>query len=220
MAEHLGVAVEKVNLFEEVNTRSRHLAVLNTIGAAVSRSLNLETVLKEAIRKISETLNFDAVWIYELEPEKGVLYLRGQSGLSDEVAKAMAERNVESGISGQVIRSGRSLIFEDVVNDSRYRELTSAGKIVSLGFQAAAVFPIMVKENIAGTLHVVSRGKRHFSQDERQLIQSIAQDIGVAVENARLFAEVKKTTSELEKTNQELLDATRAKSEFISAMSQ
>jgi signal transduction histidine kinase len=39
------------------------------------------------------------------------------------------------------------------------------------------------------------------------------------VENARLFAEVKQTTSELEKTNQELLDATRAKSEFISAMS-
>jgi hypothetical protein len=80
MAEHLGVAVEKVNLFEEVNTRSRHLAVLNTIGAAVSRSLNLETVLKEAVRKISETLNFDAVWIYELEPEKGVLYRRGQIG--------------------------------------------------------------------------------------------------------------------------------------------
>jgi len=193
--------------------------VLNTIGAAVSRSLNLETVLKEAVRKISETLNFDAVWIYELEPEKGVLYLRGQIGLSDEVAKAMTERNVESGISGQVIRSGRSLIFEDVVNDPRYRKLTSAGKIVSLGFQAAAAFPIMVKENIAGTLHVVSRTKRHFSQDERQLIQSIAQEIGVAVENAGLFAEVKKTTSELEKTNQELLDATRAKSEFISAMS-
>ena len=38
------------------------------------------------------------------------------------------------------------------------------------------------------------------------------------MENARLFAEVKQTTSELEKTNQELLDATRAKSEFISAM--
>jgi signal transduction histidine kinase len=219
MAEHLGVAVEKVNLFDEVNARSRHLAVLHTIGAAVSRSLNLETVLNQAVRKISETLNFDAVWIYELEPEKGVLHLRGQIGLSDEIARGMAERNVESGISGQVMRTGRSLVFEDVVNDASYRELTSAGKIISLGFKAAAAFPIMVKENIAGTLHVVSRAKRHFSQDERQLIQSIAQEIGVAVENARLFAEVKKTTSELEKTNQELLDATRAKSEFISAMS-
>jgi signal transduction histidine kinase len=219
MAEHLGVAVEKVKLFDEVNTRSRHLAVLHTIGAAVSRSLNLKTVVEEAVRKISETLNFDAVWIYELDPEKGILHLRGQIGLTDEIAQGMAERNVERGISGQVIRSGRSLIFEDVVNDPNYRELTSAGKIVSLGYQAAAAFPIMVKESIAGTLHVASRAKRHFSLDERQLIQSIAQEIGVAVENARLFAEVKKTTSELEKTNQELLDATRAKSEFISAMS-
>jgi hypothetical protein len=79
-----------------------------------------------------------------LEPEKGIMHLRGQIGLSDEIARGMAERNVESGISGQVIRSGRSLIFEDIVNDPNYRELTSAGKVVSLGFQAAAAFPIMV----------------------------------------------------------------------------
>ena len=131
----------------------------------------------------------------------------------------MAERNAESGISGQVMRTGRPLVFEDVVNDPSYRGLTRAGKIVSLGFKAAAAFPIMVKESIAGTLHVANRAKRHFSQEERQLIRSIAQEIGVAVENARLFAELKKTTLELEKTNQELLDATRAKSEFISAMS-
>jgi len=76
----------------------------------------------------------------------------------------MAERNVESGISGQVIKSGRALILDNVVNDPRYRELTNAGKIVSLGFQAAAAFPIMVKENNAGTLHVVSRAKRPFSR--------------------------------------------------------
>jgi len=124
----------------------------------------------------------------------------------------MAESNVESGTSGQVIRSGRSLIFEDVVNDPSYRELTSAGKIVSLEFQAAAAFPIMVKENIAGTLHVVSRAKRHFSQDERQLIQSIAQEIGVAVETPDSLPKSRKRLPSFEKTNPELLDATRAKS--------
>jgi GAF domain-containing protein len=156
--------------------------VLNTIGAAVSHSLNLETVVMEAVRKISETLNFDAVWIYEFEAERGVLHLRGHIGLRDEIIRGMAEHNVESGISGQVVRTGRSLIFEAVVNEPSYRELTRAGKVLPLGFQAAAAFPIMVKENIAGTLHAVSRAKRHFSQDERQLIQSIAQEIGVAVE--------------------------------------
>jgi hypothetical protein len=65
--------------------------------------------------------------------ERGDLHLRGHIGLSDEIVKGMAERNVESGISGEVVRTGRSLIFEDVVNDPSYRELTSAGKVVSLG---------------------------------------------------------------------------------------
>ena len=219
MAEHLGVAVEKASLFRQVETRSQQLSVLNTIGGAVSRSLNLETVLKEAVDKISETLSFDAAWIYELEADDGALHLRAHTGLSDEMAESMAKRAVDVCISGQVMNSGQALVFEDMTSDELYRELTSAGKVASLGFQAAGAFPIMVKETIAGTLHVANRTKRHLSQEERQLIQAIAQEIGVAVANASLFAEVKKTTSELKKTNQELLDATRAKSEFISAMS-
>ena len=68
MSEHLAVAVEKASLFRQSEMRSRQLSVLNTIGAAVSRSLNLEMVLNEAIEKMIEKLNFDAAWIYILRP--------------------------------------------------------------------------------------------------------------------------------------------------------
>jgi GAF domain-containing protein len=51
MCEQLGVAVEKASLFDQIQTRSRHLAVLNTIGNAVSQSLDLQKILKEALDK-------------------------------------------------------------------------------------------------------------------------------------------------------------------------
>jgi signal transduction histidine kinase len=219
MAEQIGVAIEKATLYEEARTRAQHLAVLNRIGAAVSRSLDLDIILRDAVKKIAEALEFDAAWIYQLEPKDGQLHLRAYKGLDDATARNMAIRGLDKGISGEVMRTGQRLVFEDVQDDARYRELTRGGKVLALGFEAASVFPIRAKDDVVGTLHVANRTKRHFAPDELQLLESIAQEIGVAAENATLFGQVQETTSELAKTNQELREATRAKSEFIAAMS-
>jgi len=219
MAEQIGVAIEKATLYEEARTRAQHLAVLNRIGAAVSRSLDLDVILRDAVKKIAEALEFDAAWIYQLQPKDGQLHLRAYQGLDDAMALNMAIRGLDKGISGEVMRKGQRLVFEDIQNDARYRELTRGGRVLALGFEAASAFPIRAKDKVIGTLHVANRTKRHFVPDELQLLESIAQEIGVAAENATLFGQVQETTSELAKTNQELREATRAKSEFIAAMS-
>ncbi|MGE5816537.1 MAG: GAF domain-containing protein [Deltaproteobacteria bacterium] len=219
MTEQLGVAVEKTTHFDEAKTRAQHLAVLNRIGAAVSRSLDLDIILQEAVNKISEDLGFDAAWIYQLDGKDGQLHLRAHKGLGDEMAQSMAVRSPDTGISGEVMKTGQRLVIEDVQNDAQYRELTGGGKVKSLAFQTASAFPVCAKHRVIGTLHAANRTTRHFALDELQLMESIAQEIGVAVENATLFAQVQETTSELTKANEELREATRAKSEFIAAMS-
>jgi signal transduction histidine kinase len=219
MTEQLGVAVEKTTLFDEAKTRAQHLAVLNRIGAAVSRSLDLDIILQEAVEKISEALGFDAAWIYQLDGKDGQLHLRAYKGLGDEMAQSMVVRSLDRGISGEVMKAGQRLVFEDVQNDAQYRELTRGGKVSLLGFQTASAFPVRAKDRVIGTLHAANWTTRHFAPDELQLIESIAQEIGVAADNATLFAQVQETTSELAKTNEELREATRAKSEFIAAMS-
>lgn len=219
MAEQIGVAIEKATLYEEARTRAQHLAVLNRIGAAVSRSLDLDIILHEAVEKIAEALAFDAAWIYQLEPKDGQLHLRAYKGLDAETAQSMAVRGLDKGISGLAMMSRQRLVFEDIQNDARYRELSRGGKVFALGFQTASAFPIHAQDKVIGTLHVANRTKSHFASDQLQLLESIAQEIGVAAENATLFGQVQETTTELAKTNRELLEATRAKSEFIAAMS-
>jgi signal transduction histidine kinase len=89
----------------------------------------------------------------------------------------------------------------------------------TLGFFTAAGFPVKSKDAVIGVLHLANKQKRQFAPDELQLIESIAQEIGVAAENARLFEQVNQKTAELGKMNQELQEANHAKSEFIAAMS-
>ena len=219
MCEHIAVAVEKGNLFDQVVSRSRHLEVLNAIGAAVSQSLDLGEVLDQAVDKIAQTTGFDAAWIYQLDDRDGLLHLKAFHGLRDDMAATMGARSVDVDIGGQVVETGERLVFEDIQNDSLYRALSQKAKAVTMGFASAAAFPVNAKEKIIGTLHVASRSKRHFSAEDLQLIESIARQIGVATENALLFAEINAKTKELAKSNQELRDATQAKSEFIAAMS-
>lgn len=219
MCEHIALTVEKVNLFDQVMTRSRQLEMLNTIGAAVSQSLNLDEILDQAVDKIAKAVGFDAAWIYKLDQADGVLRMKAFHGLSDDMAASVSTLSVHAGVSGHVIETGERLVFEDIQNDERYRALSQNRSIVALGFASAAAFPITAKEKIIGTLHVANRAKRHLAVDEIELIQTIAGQIGVASENAKLFAEVSDKTKALAQTNQELLDATRAKAEFIAAMS-
>lgn len=220
MSEHLAVAIEKARLFRQSENRSQQLAVLNTIGAAVSQSLNLEMVLKEAIEKMIETLNFDASWIYILDPSEAELRLRAYKGFSEEIARSFDRRDLSAGgISGKIFETGEQLVFEDLQNDMAYQQLSPRKKIGSLGFASLAGFPIKAKDKVIGVLHLATKEKRHFAHDELQLIESIAQEIGVAAENARLFEQVNQKTAELGQMNQELQEANRAKTEFIAAMS-
>jgi GAF domain-containing protein len=193
--------------------------VLNTIGAAVSQSLNLEMVLHEAIAKMIANLNFDASWIYILDPSEQVLRLKAYKGLGEEMALSMGQRKLSVGISGKIFETGERLVFEDIQNDIGYKQLTSGNKVSSLEFASAAGFPIKANEKVIGVLHLANKLRRRFAADELQLIESIAQEIGVAAENARLFEQVNQKTAELEQMNQELQEANQAKDEFLNVMS-
>jgi signal transduction histidine kinase len=219
MSEHLAVAFEKASLFRQSETRSQQLSVLNTIGTAVSQSLNLEVVLTEAIEKMVEALDFDACWIYIRDPIEEELRLEAYKGLDDGLARSMDHRKLSGGISGNIFQTGERMVFEDIRNDATYQQLTSRNKLGDAGFSSGAGFPIKAKQKVIGVLHLASKAKHSFVSDELKLIESIAQEIGVAAENARLFEQVNEKTAELGQMNEELQEANRAKSEFIAAMS-
>ena len=116
------------------------------------------------------------------------------------------------------IGSGRSMAPVDEPERERWRAL-AANHVQPRGQRGSIAVPIKTREKIIGVLYAVNWVSRRYSADDLALIESVAQEIGVAVDNAKLFAEIKKQSTELEKINHELRAATQAKSEFIAAMS-
>ena len=219
MAEQLGVAVENSSLYQQARSKSEHLMVLNEVAAAVSRSLDLETVLREALDRVVSVLKFDAAWAYMMEKQEQKLHLKAYKGLSSETAQMLAAQSARSGIGKTVVSSGRRLALEDGPELERYRAVLSLNRVHRRGYRGSIAVPIKAREKVIGVLYAVNWQSRSYTADELRLLESVAQEIGVAVENAKLFAEIKKQSAELEKINGELRAATQAKSEFIAAMS-
>jgi signal transduction histidine kinase len=217
MAEQIGVAVENSSLYHQARSKSAHLMVLNEVAAA-SRSLDLETVLRAALDRVVNVLKFDAAWAYMMQTQEQKLHLKAYKGLSDETAKMLAAQSARSGIGKRMMSGARRLALDDVLERQRYRAVLSSKRDQPRGRGSIAV-PIKGREKAIGVLYAVNWQSRRYTADDLRLLESVAQEIGVAVENAKLFAEIKKQSAELEKINQELRAATHAKSEFIAAMS-
>ncbi|MBI2211362.1 MAG: GAF domain-containing protein [Deltaproteobacteria bacterium] len=189
MANQIGVALENAALFEQVRTRSRQLAALSTISATVNRSLEPDVVLKESADKVCDLLGFDAAWIYVLDPSGQELHLRASKGLSDEVVQSIYRREVGRGSMGKVIASGEPLVYEDIQTDPNYLRVTGGRRAQAIGFRTLCNVPVKSKERTLGVLNVANYSARRVSPEELELIGSIANEIGVGVENARLFEE-------------------------------
>jgi GAF domain-containing protein/anti-sigma regulatory factor (Ser/Thr protein kinase) len=198
-------AMENVRLFQERETRNRDLAALYEVASVTSQSLELTPVLEGVIKKISEIFNFDAMGIYLLDCNDGKLNLLASSGSGEGMGVRVYRPG--QGIIGNVAANGNPIVFENVDIDPRYQQLSYSKGTKNSGFAFLALFPIIAKRKFLGTIIFVGKEPRKLVVEEIRLITSMSEQIGIAVDNIKLFEAVKNKTAELESSNTELREA-------------
>jgi signal transduction histidine kinase len=166
------------HLQQSVAERTRELATLNAIAQTVSESVDLETMLPRALDKVLEVLEFESGAIYLKDLETGALQMACSRGLSAAFRSAVA-RGL---ISARVAESCTSVIIDDLS-----REPDAPKPVVEDGYRSVASIPLLSKEKVHGVLTAASRERRFFGRHDSNLLLSIGQQIGLAVESARLF---------------------------------
>ncbi len=116
------------------------------------------------------------------------------------------------GVHRKVQDSGKPMIFEDIQSDPRYEELSISRRAKEGGFSFNAIFPIRIREKTAGILVCVGLKPRCLMADEIQLIETMTDQLGVAIENVSPFERIRIQAAELEKSNE-------AKEEFLGFVS-
>ncbi len=175
---------EQENQILEAN---RYLLALNAIAATVSQTLNLEFILNSALDKTLELIKAEAGGIFLLDEKSQTLSYRVYRGLSEQFIKRTANLALGEGIAGTVAMQGKTMVVDDISKDPRVsRQLA----VVEEELKAFVCVPLMSKEKVVGVLNIASREPRAFSQQEVQLLTAIGHELGIAVENARLYQEL------------------------------
>jgi signal transduction histidine kinase/PAS domain-containing protein len=177
---------EGKELEKRITEANRYLLALNTIANTISQTLNIDAILNNALDKIIELTKADAGGVLLLDEESQMLSYKVHRGLSEQFVQGIAGLTLGEGIAGRAAERRETLVVEDISNDPR----VTRPVVSEEGLAAFVSVPLLSKEKVIGVLNIANRKPRPFPEQEIHLLNAISNQLGIAIENARLYHEL------------------------------
>jgi signal transduction histidine kinase/predicted hydrocarbon binding protein len=169
-------------LEQRVQERTRELRALYKVLSTASVSLELETVLERSLDAVLEVMHCKVGAVHLLEETGHLLGLAAARGISSDFASEDSSVPVDDSLVGTVIERGEATLVPDIASSALpLRAMPAASKQTYLGV------PLRSRGQILGVLSVLGESGRRFAEDEVSLLTHIADEVGIAVENAQLY---------------------------------
>jgi signal transduction histidine kinase len=167
----------------KVKVREDVLIALSRVSAAISGLWDLEAILKVGLNSVLEIMHGVIGGVMLLDEQTKTLSYFVHYGLSAKYAEEMRMRLGE-GIAGKVAQNGRAILLEDISLEPSAAHLDL---IKTEGLKAFLSVPLRAKDKILGVMNVASTMERHFTKDDMYLLGSIGDQLGIAIEQAKLY---------------------------------
>lgn len=173
----------------ELLRRMSELSALDATATAISVGQRLGEVLQTALDKVLGIMDLQAGWIFlNGEEPQSALRLAARSGLSAAFAGEEATRDLGQCVCNRVLQEGRALIVRDICAECAS---LSPDLIRSEGLVTHASVPLAAGGRVLGVMNTASSQAREFTPDDLTLLSVVGRQLGIAIENARLWEEVK-----------------------------
>jgi len=186
-------------LERRVEERTKELATLNAIAAVMSRSLDLRDILSDALDKTLEITQMGCGGSYRLEGEGEEAYLNPlvYHGLSDEFVRFAGRLPLQGSGVQAAARTGQPLVWEVQTSPA---EPAMKQALKREGVELVVSVPLMAKGRLVGAIQLGARETRTFAPEELSLLAAIGQQVGMAVENARLYEQAQQSATFAERS--------------------
>lgn len=187
---------------KDVRARCDKLEVLTKLSGLLNSSLDFEYVKRRAITAATELLDCETSSLL-LKDGKGKLFFEVALGEKGEIVKRF-QLTIGEGIAGWVAMSGEPLIVPNAQEDPRFfKEVDQAADFVTHNIICV---PLRIKKEIMGVIQGINKREGEFTQDDIELFQSLADQIAIALDNARLYDELNEMARKLVEGLSELIE--------------
>jgi PAS domain S-box-containing protein len=194
---------------EAIRRQNQYLAVSSEIGRIVTSTLDLNSIFTRTVSLISERFSFYFAAIYITEETGFNVILREATGEAGEKMKAQRYSVVKgfNSIVGKVAESGESML----VNDVQHQPLFHPNPLL-LDTLSEVAIPLRIGTRIVGVIDIQSTQTNAFTNDDITVLQSLADQVAVAIDNARSYELSQQLIQDLREVDQ-------LKSQFLANMS-
>jgi adenylate cyclase len=182
-AYQTAITVENFHLYQKLVGSHEKMAVLLDVATSVAQTLDLDALIIRIVEKVSQVLQAERSSLFLLDRETGELWSKVAQG--SELAEIRFPMSM--GLAGSVAETGQALNIKDAYQDPRFNPDVDR----RTGFRTRGVLcaPIFNREGqVMGVTQAVNKKGGEFSQEDEDLLRAFSSQIGVALENAQLYA--------------------------------
>ena len=181
LANHLAVAIENAQFHRETRWYAGLLATLYDIGKETASILDLDQLLHRMADVVKRVIDYEMFGIYLMDEERRELVLRksvSYGSIQEKTAIKLGE-----GLTGIAAETKQPILVSDVRQDPRYLALIPETR-------SELVVPLVTKDRVVGVFDLESSQLDRFNEEHVKVLTALAGQVAVAIENARLYAEL------------------------------
>lgn len=194
IARQLGGVIEHARLFSETRIKALQFDSLVKVSQSITSEKYLDEILSLIVVVTAEMLNSKICSVMLLDPKGMELVIKATQSMSEDYKKK-PNLKVESSLIGEAVKQKTPMVVENVQKEKKYfyRELA-----VREGLTTMVAVPMIVKDKVIGVVNVYTKEQRTFTRAELDVLQMVANQAAVAVENTKLMEESLKAKEALE----------------------
>ena len=173
-----------------VTKKLEQLETLIELAALVNSTLDPFEIRTFAIESSMRLLNTEAASLILVDPDSGALFFEVALGVKGEKLKSIKLQKGQ-GIAGWVIDNNQPVIVHDVHSDQRFYSI--ADEKSSFSTKNMICVPVKSKNKILGALESINKKEGMFTEEDKDALIALANQVAIAIENANLYQQLKET---------------------------
>ena len=194
IAKQVGGVIDHAKLFEDTKQKALQFDSLVKVSQSITSLRYLDEILNLIVVVTAEMLNSKICSIMLLDEKSTELSIKATQSLSDDYKKK-PNIKVANSLTGSVIKTKEPIVVYDVRHEDKYAYRDLA---VKEGLTSMVVVPMILKDKAIGAISVYTKKHHSFTKEEINVLQMVANQAAVAVENTKLMEEALKAKEALE----------------------
>ena len=190
-ASRIAQAIENARLYTRVSRQAESLAVLNEIAVELTSILDLDPLLERVGQLLRRLIDYQMFTVMLLD-EKGETLITRYVWSFGHAHAQLRRIPVQSGLAGAAVREWRMINVPDVRKERRYLETNAETR-------SELIAPLFYKGRIIGVLDLEHTRTGFFHEDHERIMTTLAAQVAIAIENARLYQAVRRQERQLER---------------------